>query len=266
MASADPRLVELVGRLIAEAPAGRPPLIAVAGAQGSGKTTLAREAAERFGAAQLSLDDVYLTRAERQALARGVHPLFETRGPPGTHDLALLSRALDALAEAGEDTVTPLPTFDKRADDRLPPAEWRTFKGRSSAILLDGWCLGALPEDDAALAPPINALERDQDPNGAWRRAINARVAGDYAALADRCDALIFLKAPAFDVVLDWRCEQEAELLGLAPGDLPSTERARIAGFIAHFERLTRRMIAGGVEATVTVTLDRDRVPGSIAA
>lgn len=266
MDRADPRLIDRIGRLIAAAPAGRPALIALSGAQGSGKTTLAREAADRFGAVQLSLDDVYLTRAERQVLAREVHPLFATRGPPGTHDLALLARSLDALSAADDTSSTPLPTFDKRLDDRLPVADWRTFKGRPTAILLDGWCLGVRAENEAALAEPVNALERDHDPGGDWRRAINAQVAGDYAALAARFDALIFLKAPSFDVVLDWRCEQEAELLGLAPADLPSTERARIEGFIAHFERLTRRMIAGGVEATVTVTLDRNRVPGSIAA
>src|SRR5690606_23539903 len=78
-----PGLVDLVGRLIgARGGDGRVPVIAVVGAQGSGKTTLARAAAARFGAAQISIDDVYLTRAEREALARDVHPLLLTRGPP----------------------------------------------------------------------------------------------------------------------------------------------------------------------------------------
>ena len=95
------RLLDAVGSLAALH--DRPdhiPLIGIAGAQGSGKTTLARAAAERLGAAHLSLDDVYLTRAERQALAREVHPLFAVRGPPGTHDLALLEGALAALRAA----------------------------------------------------------------------------------------------------------------------------------------------------------------------
>lgn len=266
MAAADPRLIELIGRLIAQGPTDRPPLIALAGAQGSGKTTLAREAAARFGAVHLSLDDVYRTRAEREAMAGEVHPLFAVRGPPGTHDLALLTGVLDAFAAAGPDSATRLPTFDKRGDDRRPEADWPVFHGRPSAILLDGWCLGVQPDDAAALAEPINALERDHDPGARWRSAINAAVAGPYAALFARFDALVFLRAPSFDVVLDWRCEQEAELLGVAPDALPPADRARIAAFIAHFERLTRRMLAGGIEPTVTVTLDRDRVPGSIAA
>src|SRR5690606_41673735 len=86
---ANPALLDLVGRWIAEGASGRPPVIGVVGAQGCGKTTLARAAAGRFGAAQISIDDVYLTRAEREALARDVHPLLLTRGPPGTHDLRL---------------------------------------------------------------------------------------------------------------------------------------------------------------------------------
>ena len=261
MGRAHPDLVDLVGGLIAAGPRDRAPLIAIVGAQGSGKTTLAREAAERFGAVQISLDDVYLTRAEREALAREVHPLFATRGPPGTHDLTLVGDLIDRLSSAAPDDETLIPAFDKRVDDRLPCDRGRRFRGRPSAILVDGWCLGALPEDEDALAVPANALEREQDPDGVWRRAVNARVAGPYAAFAARFDAILFLKAPGFDVVLDWRAQQEADLLGLAPADLPPAERARLAGFIQSFERLTRRMLAGGVTASVTVQLDGNHKP-----
>ena len=261
MGRAHPDLVDLVGGLIARGPTDRPPLIAVVGAQGSGKTTLARAAADRFGAAQISIDDVYLTRAEREAMAREVHPLFLTRGPPGTHDLALLQRLIDDLSAAGPGDEIPIPDFDKRGDDRWPRERWRRFTGRPSAILIDAWCLAALPQDEAALAEPVNALERDHDPDGRWRRAVDAFVAGPYAGFAARFDAVLFLEAPGFDVVLDWRSQQEVDLLGLAPADLPAAERERLAGFIQYFERITRRMIDGGVRADVTVKLDRNRQP-----
>ncbi len=264
MGRAHPDLVDLVGRLVAAGPRDRPPLIAVVGAQGSGKTTLAREAAERFGAVQISLDDVYLTRAERETLARDVHPLFATRGPPGTHDLALLGALIDRLSSAGPDDETLIPEFDKRADDRLPRDRWRRVRGRPSAVLVDAWCLGARPQDAAALAAPVNALEREQDPGGVWRRAVNDQIAGPYAAFAARFDAILFLQAPGFDVVLDWRCQQEADLHGLAAAALPATDRARLAGFIQYFERLTRRMLAGGVDSSVAVKLDRNRQPLAI--
>ncbi|MBI2261158.1 MAG: kinase [Caulobacterales bacterium] len=257
-------MIDLVGGLIANGPGDRPPLIAVVGAQGSGKTTLARAAADRFGAAQISIDDVYLTRAEREVMDREVHPLFGHRGPPGTHDLALLQRLIDDLSIAGSGDQTAIPDFDKRGDDRRPPDRWRRFQGRPSAILIDAWCLGALPEDAAALARPLNALERERDPDGEWRRAVNGFVAGPYADFAARFDAVLFLRAPGFEVVLDWRAQQEADLLGVPPADLPAAERARLAGFIQYFERITRCMLAGGVRADVTVTLDRNRLPVAI--
>ena len=81
-----------------------------------------------------------------------------------------------------------------------------------------------------------------------------------------RFDAVLYLRAPSFDVVLDWRCQQEADLLGVAPADLPAAERERLAGFIQYFERITRRMLAGGVAADVVVQLDRNRLPGSMSA
>lgn len=264
MGRAHPGLVDLVGGLIADGPKHRPPLIAVVGAQGSGKTTLARAAAARFGAAQISIDDVYLTRAEREAMAREVHPLFLTRGPPGTHDLALLQALIDRLSAAGPDDETAIPDFDKRGDDRMPPERWRRFTGRPSAVLIDAWCLGAPPEPEAALAEPVNALEREHDPDGRWRRAADGFVAGPYAAFAARFDAVLFLQAPGFEVVLDWRCQQEADLLGLAPDDLPQDERRRLAGFIQYFERITRRMLSDGVRSSVTVKLDRNRKPVSV--
>ncbi|HZV83630.1 MAG TPA: kinase [Brevundimonas sp.] len=266
MGRADPRLVELMGRLIAAGPSTGvgPPVIAVVGAQGSGKTTLARAAAETFGGVQISIDDVYLTRARREQMAEEVHPLFLTRGPPGTHDLRMLARLIKALGAARPDDKTLLPDFDKRADDRRPIRDWRVFEGRPRAILIDAWCLGALPEGAADLAEPVNALERDEDPDGAWRGAVNDFVGGSYAAFAARFDAILFLKAPGFDVVLDWRSQQEADLLGVAPPDLPRAERERLAGFIQYFERITRHMLAGGARADVVVELDRERRPGSI--
>lgn len=258
----DPGLIERIGRWIDHwigqaDPAEPPPILGIAGSQGCGKSTLAHEVAERFGGATLSLDDVYLTKAERADLARRVHPLFATRGPPGTHDLGLLQRLLDRLSSAGPGDRTPLPRFDKLADDRAPEADWTLVKGRPRVIVLEGWCLGATAQAATALVAPINALEAEQDADGLWRGAINAALARDYGTLHARLDALIFLKAPSFDVVLDWRCEQEA---GLMKRDaVPPERRAALAVFVQHYERLTRHMIDGGVAADLIVDLDRDR-------
>jgi len=257
-----PALIDLV-RDLAAARGGldRPALIGVAGAQGSGKTTLARAVAERLNGAAFSLDDVYLTRAERADLAARVHPLFAVRGPPGTHDLDLADRTVAALRAAGAGSRTPLPRFEKLGDERAAVADWPVFEGRPGAILIEGWCLGATGQDAAALAAPINALERHEDPNAVWRSYADSQLVARYQPFFAGFDAMIYLAAPSFETVLDWRCEQEAGLLGLAPADLPAARRADLARFIQHFERITRHMLAGGVQADVMVPLDADRSP-----
>lgn len=253
----DPRLIQAAGDLIRRhARPGRVPLVAIAGAQGSGKSTLAAKVARRLSCATLSLDDVYRTKAERTDLARRVHPLFATRGPPGTHDLDLLGRTLARLMQAGETDRTPIPAFDKLADDRRPEPDWPVFHGRPRAVLLEGWCLGAQPQEDAELVRPINALERDADADARWRGAVNAALQGDYARLFERFDGLLFLRAPGFDRVLDWRIEQEA---GLTGRPVEPVRRVELAHFIQAFERITRHMLAGGVDAEVLAELDADR-------
>ena len=256
----DPRLIGAVDGLIRRhARPGHVPLIAISGAQGSGKSTLAAEAAQRLSCATLSLDDVYLTKAERADLAARVHPLFAVRGPPGTHDLALLDETLNRLRSAAPGDRTALPAFDKLADDRRPEADWSIFEGRPRAVLLEGWCLGATPPDDADLWESINDLERTEDPDAVWRRAINHSLATAYARLLATFDGLLFLKAPTFDRVLDWRVEQEAGLLGLSPPDVPAARRAELARFIQAFERLTRHMLEGGVTGDMVAELDETR-------
>ena len=235
----------------------RVPIVGVAGPQGSGKTTLARAfAAADPSVAAFSLDDVYLPRAYRQLIAHDVHPLFATRGPPGTHNLTQLSETLDELMAAGPTWLTRLPGFDKVADDPLPESRRPVFKGMPSLILLDGWCLGATAQTDAELAKPINELERGEDVEGVWRREVNAKLAGAYQDVFDRLDAIVQMCAPSFDLIHAWRSQQEEGLLGRA---LMDADRARIARFIQHFERITRHMLTGGRRADIELDLDADR-------
>lgn len=254
----DPRLLQVVGDfLLPRLKDDHPALIGIAGSQGSGKSTLAAELATRYGGVALSLDDVYLTQKERQVLAGKVHPLFVTRGPPLTHDLGLLDQVLLALSEAKPDSRTALPAFDKLADDRRAKTEWHVYVVRPRLIVLEGWCLGAEPEPQMRLASPVNSMEALHDSDGVWRKAINGALKGDYAALRSRLDGLIYLRAPSFERVLDWRCQQEAGLMGLTSVD--EATRARLAGFIERFERLTRWMLEGGIRPELEITLDDNR-------
>ena len=248
--------------------ASRPLLVGINGAQGSGKTTLSdylcqwlvQEAGLR--ALSLSIDDVYLTRTERQQLAAQVHPLLLTRGVPGTHDVPLLLQTLDALGSAAGTLPVAVPRFDKARDDRLPAAQWPRVQPPLDIILLEGWCLGARPQAPGALAAPCNALEREEDSDGRWRRYANDCLAGDYARLHQRLDRWLMLRAPSFDEVLRWRSEQERKLAagpGRAAGNRVMDEPALVR-FVQHYERLTRHCLATlPPRMDVVWELDRER-------
>lgn len=241
----------------------RPAVFAIAGLQGSGKSTLAAQMAamakaQNLSVAVLSLDDFYLTHAQRQTLAQQVHPLLAMRGPPGTHDTALACSILDALCDA--DTVA-LPRFDKLSDDRLPEAQWPRVDRRLDLVIFEGWCLKTPAESAGALKQPINALERDEDPDGRWRHWCNQALERDYPALWRRLDTLWFLQGPGFEVVPDWRWQQERSLQR-TDSSKPSMTRPEIDRFVQLFERVSRQALRTlPAIAQRTVHLDAQRRP-----
>ncbi|WP_240704758.1 kinase [Croceicoccus sediminis] len=262
-AAADACLVEAIAATRREA--GRAVLITLSGSQGSGKSTTAARLAKRLAARDLatqvcSIDDFYLTKAEREDLARSRHPLLATRGVPGTHDVALMDATISALLDGREVRVT---SFDKAADDRRPQDQWEVTEGPVDVVLLEGWCVGARPQPEAALDEPVNELERTEDAGGAWRRAVNAALAGEYRTLFARADLSIMLRAPSFDVVHGWRAEQERGLDRSGVGAGKAMSEAQLRRFISHYERLTRWQLED-VAADVVIDIDEGRVPCAI--
>jgi D-glycerate 3-kinase len=246
----------------------RPLVVGLCGPQGSGKSTLVglvSRLLRRQGlpTANLSLDDLYLTRAERVELAQRVHPLLRTRGVPGTHDIALGLSVLDDLARAGP---TLIPRCDKAADDRAPMSGWSPFEGPAAVVLLEGWCVGARPQPEAALAAPVNALERDEDPVGVWRTFANSALAGGYVDLFARIDLLAVMTAPDFATVRAWRGEQERRLrerLRLEGRDpAQAMDEAALDRFVAHYQRLTEWIAQDlPARADIAIRLNADRQP-----
>lgn len=259
-------VIEAIFAAVPDAPARKPFVLGLCGAQGSGKSTLARaivdEAAQRgLVGATISLDDMYFTRREREVLGRDVHPLLRTRGVPGTHDVALGLAVFDAL-DRGEPAA--LPRFDKASDDRLPPELWDRASGPCDLLVFEGWCVGARPQAPDSLVEPVNDLEAREDPDARWRTYVNAQLAGPYQRLFGRIDSLILLAAPTFDVVFDWRLQQEADLGGRAGPGVMDAEG--IAWFIRHYERLTRHILAEmPARADLTIHLAPDRTPIEIS-
>ncbi|MGD8860864.1 MAG: HAD-IIB family hydrolase [Myxococcales bacterium] len=245
---------------------GRPIVVGVNGAQGTGKSTLlallTRLLAQQgtLRGAGLSLDDLYLTAAQRADLGRRVHPLLATRGVPGTHDLELAHGVLDALTRTQGPVA--LPTFDKARDDRAPRERWPTVQAPCDVVVLEGWCVGARSQESAELAEPVNALEREQDADGGWRRFVNAQLEGSYATLFARLDALVMLTVPDMDCVRRWRIEQEHALFRRLqregrPG--AAMDDAAVERFVQFFERLTCAILEEMPgRADVVFELDRD--------
>ncbi|MBB3955693.1 kinase [Novosphingobium sediminicola] len=223
-----------------------PIVVGVNGAQGSGKSTLCRFLQEALlpelglTAVTLSLDDLYLPLAERQRMAQEVHPLFRTRGVPGTHDVAMGMALIDSL-RAGARVL--IPRFSKSADDRMPPQNWVECSVRPDVILFEGWCVGARLQDHSSLTAPINALEAQEDPQGIWRSHVNDALRTDYARWFSAIDHMVMLKPPSFDHVLANRILQEHKLREARPDSPAAMDDDAVKRFVSHYERLTRHML-----------------------
>jgi len=241
-------------------------VLGINGAQGTGKTTLSRflsaflRSHYELSVAELSIDDIYLTRAERTDLARRVHPLLATRGVPGTHDIDLGHAIIDTLCTLRDGESVALPRFDKSVDDRRPAGDWPEVTGPIDLVVFEGWCVGSTAQSASELAVPVNRLEADEDTDCAWRAYVNEQLVTTYRQLFNKIDALVFLEAPGFDAIHRWRLDQEHKLaasVGVDGSEL--MDEAGLTRFIRHYERITRHNLATlPASAGVVMTLDDD--------
>ena len=234
----------------------------IAGLQGTGKSTLSAQMAvlavkRGLNVSVLSIDDFYLSHAARQELGQRVHPLCATRGVPGTHDVALACKVIDALRNG---RPVALPQFDKISDDCLPRSQWPVVE-QADLVVLEGWFLKVPPQTEAVLLDPINQLERDEDAEGVWRHWSNAALACEYAPLWSRLDRLMFLQGPGFEIVPHWRWQQEQTLQSAHPQRQAMT-REQVDRFVQFFERDSRQAMRKlPAIADRTIRLDAQRNP-----
>ena len=252
----------------------RPLLVGVNGAQGTGKSTLTRflglllEKDYGLPTASFSLDDIYLTKAQRQALGNEVHPMLAVRGVPGTHDIDLGLQVLAQLRGADDSSLTNIPVFDKAVDDRAAQDQWVPFRGRPAVIIVEGWCVGARAEADESLRHPLNELEAVDDADGVWRHYVNEQLKTRYRRFFDELDVLVFIPAPCWEVVYKWRLLQEEKLAarcreqGLDDSGVMSPRQ--VARFVQYYERVTRHTLEEmGARADYVLTMEEDhRISG----
>ena len=67
------------------------------------------------------------------------------------------------------------------------------FFGKPNFIFFDAWCGGAKSISEEDWKPPMNDLEREEDPDGIWSKWSNQQLAGEYQELFSLFDFLPFM-------------------------------------------------------------------------
>jgi len=218
------------------------------GGQGSGKTTVAKILKiilKKFFKRKIhisSIDDFYKTLKDRNKMANTIHPLFKTRGVPGTHDINLIKKFFYFIKEK-KFAKTKLPKFDKSMDDRLKKKYWFNIKEKPEIVILEGWCVGAQPQSNSLIKKPINILEKYEDQDLIWRKYVNEKLKKEYKKLFSMIDYYIFMKIPNFKMVFKWRLLQENKLRKKLKFKRKIMSYNKIKHFIMFYQRITLQMI-----------------------
>ena len=227
---------------------GKTLFLGFSGGQGSGKTTatkILKIILKKFFKRKIyvsSIDDFYKTLKDRNKMSRTTHPLFKTRGVPGTHDINLIKKFFYFIKRKNF-KKTKLPKFDKSIDDRLKKKYWFNLKERPEIVILEGWCVGAQPQSNSLIKKPINILEKYEDQDLIWRKHVNEKLKREYKIFFAMIDCYIFMKIPNFNMVFKWRLLQENKLRKIARYKKKIMPYSEIKRFIMFYQRITLQMV-----------------------
>ena len=227
---------------------GKTLFLGLAGGQGSGKTTVTailKIILEKFFKRKVyvgSIDDFYKTLKDRNQMSKKIHPLFKTRGVPGTHDINLVKKFFNRIKKKKFKRFK-LPKFDKSTDDRIKTKYWPIIKKKPEIVIFEGWCVGAKPQSNSLIKKPINILEKYEDQNLIWRKYVNDRLKKEYKKLFAAIDYFIFMRTPNFESVFKWRLLQEKKLIKKSQFKKKIMSYNEIKRFIMFYERITLQMI-----------------------
>ncbi len=238
-------------------------VIGLSGGQGAGKSTITGILKfilkRKYGLdlCVFSIDDFYKTKAERRRMSKKIHPLFLTRGVPGTHDLSLINKTIRRLKRRNFKTVL-IPKFDKSIDDRFRKSKWQKIKNPPDIIIFEGWCIGARHQKNSDLKKSLNSIERKHDTNLSWRKVVNNHLKNQYRKLFSKIDKLVYLKAPNFEHIFKWRLLQEQKMK-LTSKTKKIMSKSQVKEFIMFYERITRHMMKDFSKISdLTIFLDKN--------
>ena len=227
---------------------GKTLFLGFSGAQGSGKTTISKILKiilKNFFNREIcisSIDDFYKTLKDRKKMSDMIHPLFKTRGVPGTHDINLAKIFFNKLNMKNFKKLK-LPTFDKSTDDRLKNKYFLYLKKKPEIVIFEGWCVGAKPQTNSLIQRPVNILEKKEDKNLMWRKYVNNKLKKEYKHFFSMIDHFIFIKIPSFKMVFKWRFLQEKKLRFNSKSNKKIMTYNEIKRFIMFYQRITLQMM-----------------------
>ena len=247
-------------------------IIGLSGGQGSGKSTITgilKFILKRKYGLDLcifSIDDFYKTKAERRKMSKKVHPLFFTRGVPGTHDHKIIYEFFKKI-KSKKFSKLRLPKFDKSKDDRCHKKLWYKINSRPDVIIFEGWCVGAKAQKNSELVRPINLLEKTEDPDLVWRNYVNIQLKTNYKNLFKQINEIVYLRANNFKMLQKWRIKQE-KILWLKSKNkrnLRIMNRGDIINFMQTYQRITQSMFKDAPKyASIVMKLNSNHQINSI--
>ena len=233
----------------------------IGGSQGIGKSSLIKIISGTLNkiykkkVLSLSLDDYYLSKKQRLNLSKHKNKLLITRGVPGTHNIKKLIEDIKKFDKSKFPINTLL--FDKLIDDVLK--EKKIVKTKADILILEGWCCGCNEISIEYLYKNINKLEKNYDYNYSWRNYYNYKLKNEYKELFNLFDLSIFMKAPSFRYVYDWRYKQEIKNNSKSK-NFKKMNTNEIKFFIQHFEKITKWMIKDlNKKANLVININKDQ-------
>lgn len=271
--------------------AKRPFILALTGLQGSGKSTWTNALVkalrdQNHTTINLSLDDLYLDHADlvNLRIKNPLNKLVQTRGQPGTHDLALARSFFESL---NGDRGVLIPSFDKSKFNgeggRAPVKMWMRVPEDTTidVVVFEGWCVGFQPLEENDLrdrwTDAVQTNSMSKFPTETLKDHTVEDLLEANAHLRDYCelfmgprhlDFLVHLDTDDLLNVYQWRLQQEHTLRQRVGESMTDEEVVSfVKGYMPAYELYLDQLRSGFFHCTssdskkdqLRIVLDQDR-------